>query len=177
MNPEQIVQTALRAMAVFFERERGLLEANANERSITHKIAEHLQRAFPDWHVDCEYNRLGYKVKRLPPVEDTTTGDTEGRTIFPDIIVHRRGQKDNLLVIEVKKTTNTQPGDEVKLSGLTDAEGEYSYSLGLHFVIDCHRCMIAEAVAFTRGSVDEEITSFARRVLAEGPRETANVSG
>jgi hypothetical protein len=83
-----------------------LLYRDVNERSITHKLAEHLQRGFSDWHVDCEYNRDGDDVKRLElPLrgELTSTEATEARTVFPDIVVHRRGTDHNLVVVEVKK--------------------------------------------------------------------------
>jgi hypothetical protein len=42
-----------------------LLACDLNERSITHKFAEHLQRKFPEWNVDCEYNRDYHDPKRL----------------------------------------------------------------------------------------------------------------
>ena len=34
-----------------------LLMHNVNERSITHKLAEYLQKHLPEYNVDCEYNR------------------------------------------------------------------------------------------------------------------------
>lgn len=46
--------------------------------------------------------------------------DTEARTVFPDIIAHRRGSNDfNYLVVEVKKSTNPTPRvvDFTKLAG------------------------------------------------------------
>jgi hypothetical protein len=52
-------------------------------------------RSSPD-DVDCEYNRDGHSVKQA-----------NGRIVVPDIIVHRRGTPNNLLVIEVKKS-NTE---------------------------------------------------------------------
>lgn len=43
-----------------------LLESDAHERSITHKLAEYLQDEFEEWNVDCEYNRRGHGfVKKL----------------------------------------------------------------------------------------------------------------
>jgi hypothetical protein len=44
--------------------------------------------------VDPEYNRDGHEVKR-----------SDGVIVVPDVIVHHRGTSDNLLVIEVKKST------------------------------------------------------------------------
>ncbi|GAB4020613.1 hypothetical protein [Spirosoma koreense] len=88
-----------------------LLERNVNERSMTHKLAEYLQPYFKDMHVDCEYNRDEYDPKELDfPKDDGVQkdiADTEAITIYPDIIVHRRGvSTHNLLVIEVKKSNN-----------------------------------------------------------------------
>ena len=56
---------------------------DANERSLTHKLAEYLQCEFPDWHVDCEYNRHGLDVKRLAIHSwRVKADDTEARTVF-----------------------------------------------------------------------------------------------
>jgi hypothetical protein len=165
MRVKQIVLAALEAIDCFLDKEHSLLKADANERSLTHKLAEYLQKVFPELHVDCEYNRLGAKVKRLPQAQRSRTDDTEGRTIFPDIIVHRRGKKKNLLAIEVKKSTNRQRGDDEKLCGLTAPDGEYTYRLGLHLVIDCKKCTIARATAFTKGSADKRITAILNCIL------------
>jgi hypothetical protein len=103
---EQKLRRALKPVA---EKDRELTERDANERSISHKLAEYLQREFCDWHVDCEYNREGHKPKRLTVPEcpgQTSPSDIYARTIYPDIIVHRRGRRKNLLVIEVKKEGN-----------------------------------------------------------------------
>ena len=37
--------------------DKDLLDINVNERTITHKLAEYLQKHFPEFNVDCEYNR------------------------------------------------------------------------------------------------------------------------
>lgn len=87
------------------------------------------------WYVDCEYNRdiaVGeYYSKRLnfsrrdlnfltPSVEDEN-----GSTVFPDVIVHRRGkngkQGGNLLVIEAKKTSSGDDGEFDRLKKLLRA--------------------------------------------------------
>lgn len=86
-----------------------LLDVDANERSISHRLAIYIQEALPEWVVDCEYNRIGNSDKPKftnLPVSDTKTDDLEARTVFPDIIVHHRGPHENLLVIEIKKSSN-----------------------------------------------------------------------
>ena len=87
------------------EHDSFLLKENVNERSITHKLAEYLQDEFKDWNVDCEYNRMVNGVSNEPkrmifPVEDIKSNDTEAKTVFPDIIIHKRNRRKNLLVIE-----------------------------------------------------------------------------
>lgn len=56
------------ATEIFLERDRHLLTVKANERSITHKLAIYLEPLFPDWDVDCEYNRDGKNSKRVDEI-------------------------------------------------------------------------------------------------------------
>jgi hypothetical protein len=113
-----------------------LISVDANERAITHRLGHHLQILLPLWHVDCEYNRDGHepKVTYLEP-RTTSTADTEGDTVFPDIIVHRRGTKQNLLIIEVKKSSNKLPieDDLTKLDSYLRPPLSYAYAV--HLVI------------------------------------------
>ncbi len=115
-----------------------LLKKDANERSLTHKFAEHLRSQFPDWHIDCEYNKddIDPKRVRLEPIE-ITSYDDKGVTVYPDVIVHERGTSNNLLVIEAKKDTNSSdPGaveyDRKKLDAYKKQLG-YKFGLFLKF--------------------------------------------
>ena len=97
-----------------------LLQLDANERSIAYRLAMYLQAEVPAMHVDCEYNRDGIdpkKIQHLALYPDDE--DTEARTAYPDIIVHKRQTDDNYLVIELKKSTNTtdRSTDFAKLRG------------------------------------------------------------
>ncbi|MCX6701192.1 MAG: hypothetical protein NTV68_14965 [Methanomicrobiales archaeon] len=116
-----------RAISDFRENDLDLLELTADERATTHQIACYLKKYFPGWHVDCEYNRKGRVVKRSPIRDD--------RPIRPDIIIHQRGVKDNLLVIEVKKSNNGIQGDREKLKEFTRQNGEFEYKFGLFMVL------------------------------------------
>lgn len=95
-----------------------LLEIDANERSMSHHLANYLVPHFVGWDIDCEYNRDGIddpKMMILPPRKTQPSAlDVHARTVYPDIIVHHRGvggADNNLLVIEVKKSSNGD-GDE-----------------------------------------------------------------
>ena len=104
-EPGAAVLSALRQL---LSEDAYLLENDANERSISHRFGIYLQLQLPQWHVDCEYNRDGVEPKRirflgLSPDDE----DTEGRTVFPDIVAHIRDTRQNYLVIEIKKSTST----------------------------------------------------------------------
>jgi hypothetical protein len=111
-------------------------------------LAEYLQLEFPKWHVDCEYNRLGdeNKVKKLdiPGIGKPHVRDTETKTVFPDIIVHHRKKKENLLVMEVNKAKGkADTGDVEKLQAFTEEpEYEYQYRLFLRLGAKLQRCKL-----------------------------------
>lgn len=111
--------------------------------------------------VDCEYNRVGpHDIKKLSQSASRhckngeeslisasktlsfATGDSfekvskrgnNGRRVYPDIIVHRRGRKDdNLLAIEVKKSRRGKKAirkDEEKLKEYVRGQLRYKYGL------------------------------------------------
>jgi hypothetical protein len=109
---EEVGERLEGALQRLLEYDSYLLEQNLNERSISHKLAVHLGDEFPEWDVDCEYNREFDRVKRVDiEVPDPSADDTEAKTVYPDIIIHQRNEEDNLLVVEVKKSNNTDSGD------------------------------------------------------------------
>jgi len=129
-----------RAFSSFLSDNRDLLVVRASERSISHKIAECLQREFDDLSVDCEYNRRGKHTKRLGNL--CTKGGSPSNlkrkpgTVFPDIVVHRRNtQSENVLVIEIKKSDSKRSHDKdiEKLKAFTCPP--YAYQIGLFLVV------------------------------------------
>ncbi len=117
-----------------------LLTTDANERSITHHLAVYLQQEFQCWDVDVEYNRDGHGVKRLSlGLPSAPSEDTNAVTVYPDIVVHRRGDNDyNLLVVEVKKRGCGHGQDERKLAAFTTPlpEDGLGYRWGLHLILE-----------------------------------------
>ncbi len=147
---EGIIKVCLQKLR---KQDKYLLDKDVNERTITHKLAEYLQQHFPEFNVDCEYNRFEHNriddlVKRLELPRDKVNwdkvnwDDTEAKTVFPDILVHKRGKQEyNLLVIEVKKKSKLNTGnldrnnfDINKLRALTEVP--YNYKFGLFLRID-----------------------------------------
>jgi hypothetical protein len=129
----------------------------AGERAIAHRLAGYLEYELSkdgiiqDSHpvrVDCEYNRhlqsqkvhkiLAERLSIVEKARRTATPDPDDDDFFvfsiaPDIVVHERGSDtNNLLVIEVKKATNTEipEYDRLKLECFTNKSSGYGYKLG-----------------------------------------------
>ncbi|PWH12852.1 MAG: hypothetical protein DDG59_15285 [Anaerolineae bacterium] len=129
---EVVKQRVIAAIARLYRHDPQLLEADVNERTITHKLAEYFQDEFPEWHVDCEYNRRGDQVKRLRLGDwRTRPDDMEAKTVFPDIIVHRRGTDYNLVVIEVKKSSGGEETKDLEKLQAFIEDPAYRYQFGL----------------------------------------------
>ena len=114
-----------------------LLQFDVNERTISHQLAIHIKREFSNWDVDCEYNRNHDDIKRLRlPREKVASDDTFAQTVFPDVIIHRRGTDDNLIVIEIKKSSNPQSSDRdfLKLNEFKKQLG-YKYAVFVKFSV------------------------------------------
>jgi hypothetical protein len=127
----------VRALGEFYAREAYLFEKDLGERTLTHRLAVYLERQFPGWQVDCDYDRLGERTLRMPKGSIVSTDDHLGKSIYPDIVVHRRAVPDNLLAIEVRKASNHQPPehDQHKLRALTDPYLWFAYGLGVYLTL------------------------------------------
>lgn len=132
-----------KAIKSFLKSDLILLKIDSNERSIAHKFAEHLQNEFEEWNVDCEYNRENHDLleknpKRLKEYISQCKPDKEpninGALVYPDIIIHHRLTDENLLVIELKKTSNDDDGecDKKKLKKFIK-ELKYEFGIFINF--------------------------------------------
>ena len=93
--------------------------------------------------MDCEYNRSAESIDgpRAPKKLDTlnlspTVDDTDGDTVFPDIVVHRRRKADNYLVIEVKKTTSVSRKDDRNKLRCYQSDPTLKYANALFLVLE-----------------------------------------
>jgi len=138
LSKSSIQEALSRARSSFLKDHKALLDIEVNERSLTHKLAECLTPSFPDWDVDCEYNRDGYDHKKIGIKEQSVqTDDINGKTVYPDIIVHhrtKRGRSHNLLVIEAKKNPShkQEKYDIRKLTQIKDGL-KYQYAAFIKF--------------------------------------------
>lgn len=151
MDISKIKSEIISAIQELFDKDPYLLINDINERAISHKIGVYINNSFDGYDVDCEYN--GYanadnnrkfimilrgKLEELKQLKDSDPdSDLIKRTVYPDIIVHKRGdnqENNNLLAIEIKKSTN-QTGesfDREKIQRYTSSEddNELNYSFG-----------------------------------------------
>lgn len=139
MEKEHVVEKIRAAYSRLILKDDHLFKVDANERSITHKLAEYIQSGFPGWHVDCEYNRNGTDTKRLDTFKKTIeSNDTNAVSVYPDIIIHHRDTKDNLVVIEAKKSSNTgEDFDKEKLRAYKNDLG-YMFAYKIAFPVATH---------------------------------------
>jgi hypothetical protein len=157
------------ALTEFYAREAFLFEKDLGERTLTHRLAVHVERQFPGWEVDCDYNRLGERTLRLPHGTIVSTDDTLGKSIYPDIVVHQRAIPNNLLAIEVRKLANHQPPehDQHKLRALTDPHLWFAYWIGL--LVTLARNDVASSEVYVGGSLDRALSAwFAGRLKDAG---------
>ena len=144
MQPEKIqaeLDKVVSALGDFYAREIQLFEKDLGERTFNHRLAVHVEKQFGGWDVDCDYNRLGERMLRLPRGTIISTDDGNGKSVFPDIVVHHRAIPENLLVIEVRKATSHQPPEheQHKLRGLTDPHLWFAYQIGVFLTVAKHR--------------------------------------
>lgn len=139
------------ALCKLAEKDSYLFFNNVNERTLCARLAIYLEEEFAnekenlEYNVDCEYNKdfnakPGF-VKRLDSNKlrelsgrKVDSDDSNGVTVYPDIIIHKRGKNENLLVLEVKKSTNRDNRviDIEKLKAYKEELG-YTYARFIEF--------------------------------------------
>lgn len=155
------------ALGEFYARETYLLEKDLGERALTHRLAVHLESRFAGWDVDCDYNRLGERRLRLPKGSIVSTDDDIGKSVYPDIVVHRRMIPENLLAIEVRKAANHQPPehDRHKLRAMTDPHLWHAYRAGVLLMLAKNHVAVSEV--YIGGVVDAPLSGWLAGRLRE----------
>ena len=75
------------ALVEFYAAETYLLERDLGERTLTHRLAVYVEKQFPGWQVDCNYDRLGERMLRMPHGTIISSDDHLGKSVYPDIVV------------------------------------------------------------------------------------------
>jgi hypothetical protein len=157
------------ALVEFYAAETYLLERDLGERTLTHRLAVYVEKQFPSWQVDCNYDRLGERMLRMPRGTIISTDDHLGKSVYPDIVVHRREIPNNLLAIEVRKAANHQPveHDQHKLAALTDPHVWFAYWIGV--LLTLAKTEIASSEVYVGGVVERPMSIwFAGRLHETG---------
>lgn len=128
---DQVQRAIYNSIEMLLKADYDLLNFDVNERSISHRFAKYLEPHFPGWNVDCEYNRNYAEIKSMQlPSRNVAIDDITARTVFPDIIVHKRNTDENLLVIEMKKTGNRE-GDDFDRKKLSAYKEQLRYKYAI----------------------------------------------
>jgi len=146
------------ALTEFYGRETYLFANDLGERTLTHRLAVHLEKQFAGWEVDCDYDRLGERTLRLPHGTIVSTDDHLAKSIYPDIVVHQRKIPNNLLAIELRKASNHQPPehDQHKLRALTDPHLWFAYWIGV--LLTLGKTQVTMSEVYTSGVFDQALS-------------------
>ena len=163
------LEKVIKAVEEFYAREGVLFDKDLGERTLTHRLAVHMEKQFDGWEVDCDYNRLGERTLRLPRGAIVSTDDHLGKSIYPDIVVHQRAIPNNLLAIEVRKASNhgALDHDQHKLRALTDPHLWFAYWIGVMLTLG--KTHVTTSEIYTGGGFDQTLSNwFAGRLKDAG---------
>jgi len=161
-DPQAALEILAEAVRTVLQDEE-LIYANPGERAIVMRLTLLLQGKFPGWSIGFEWDRREDVAKRLRHGVTEDELIREG-LIVPDIIVHRVGKQENLLVVEVKKSTNKDyDGDIWKLEGMTVQTGDYAYAAGRHLVLDLPSGQVRRSDVYVDGALHEPLTNWMRQ--------------
>lgn len=131
MTQEEIERIISQALGRLYTENLDILQLDVAERTVCARLAAILQPYFRNHAVHAEYNRHGIEPKEieLPDGEGTLTR----YRVNPDIVVHQPGHdRENVLVIEVKKSTNAiSDHADLRKLGQIKAQIAYRYALFL----------------------------------------------
>lgn len=135
----EIQSKLILAVEDFLTKDQHLLEARVHERTSGARLGMYLQNRFPIYDVDCEYDKNDHdpKVVGLPDKKNILALETtKDRSVYPDIIVHKRGTNQNLMVFEIKKDSNPEDEawDKLKLKKYKKCLG-YKISVYIRFEV------------------------------------------
>ena len=112
------------AIKLFITKDKkALLHVDIYEPTISHRIAVYLEELFPEFDIDCEYNKTLLGKKK----------DINGKKIRPDIIIHKRMTNEtNSVIAEIKKSGKNSKLAKADIEKLKRCmKGTLNYGLGV----------------------------------------------
>lgn len=150
MEVNEILDRLDNAITQLLENEKEILTRGLNELNLNGHLTKYLTPLFEGFVVDPEYNgdklkpsdRKALDIAKSRLVEiGIKPNNTDNYKLTPDIIIHTRNvSENNLVVIEIKKDSNSKQNrdfDLIKLEHLTiDYLGNhYNYKLGVALIL------------------------------------------
>ena len=139
---EKLISIVNNVLDELYNNEQYLFDNNLSERDMVFHFGWYFRRKvesmqeFDGYSVEVDWNKDEADIKMLEI-------DGEKRRIFPDFILHKRGNNDNnLLAIEFKKNKFIDKKDFYKLEKLTDSNYLYRYKLGLFIKFAIRRDLV-----------------------------------
>lgn len=134
MNDNQLKELLKNSIEKVYQESPSLLEKKGIEQAIVFRVGIHLhsmikeENALARYHLDCEYNKKGDNPKK----------DINGNVIRPDLLIHKRGEDNNILAVEFKGGWNQKniDNDKDKLCNLTHPAQGYAYQLGILVILN-----------------------------------------
>lgn len=127
MSYRYVIQSVHRSISQLLKNDLFLIERDVSEWAIAHRMAVYLETRFPEWDVDCEYNRQG--------LDGDGKRNADNDIVRPDITIHKRGLgevENNLLVVEIKKGAGEDdPKKVLDYTSLPNGKRTFQYQLGL----------------------------------------------
>ena len=143
------------SLDLLYKNDYYLIEHSIHEQDISHRIAHYMENLLNnyEWYkkiplnIDVEYNKNFDDSKK---VFNNCFNCSEKKCYIkkehyhisnyesdckPDIIVHERESKNNIVVIEVKKNKKQCSEDFAKLSAFTCYNSDYKYGIGIYINI------------------------------------------
>jgi hypothetical protein len=121
-----------KAINTFYENDSFLIKNKLCERCLVHRLAVYLENErFPDYFIDCEYNKMHRDQKSMPKIASNLNGN------FIDIIITKRddNRQNDLVCFEIKRWDNYRgrKKDRENLEILTGGD-LFGYSFGFYII-------------------------------------------
>ena len=127
-----------KACIELYENDFYLIDNRVNERAIVFRFGIYVQelidknKFFDNYNVDNEYNRN---------IKDPKSFSNAENGVYPDLIIHHRGDNEhNLLIIECKTEWNSDVDRDIhKIRKFVDKKGIYKYRYGLSMIFEINK--------------------------------------
>ena len=147
MEEDKIKEAIYKSIDELYQYDSLLLHTNYNihERTVCHRFAIYLEKNIDyKYNVDVEYNRMrtaygvddvGEIVGKVINYEDTDEGASY---VYPDIIIHKRDENINILVIEVKMSWKNRK-KSIDYNKINQYINQLNYKFGVYIELNENR--------------------------------------